>query len=109
MKVGGEEEKIKIKVCRVVVLLLDNIEMFLIKVIVILCISEEVLVVQFKLVVKFFGLENERICRGKGFVDLLIGIDYVQMYIRQIRQIGQLVVRKMFLGLVVFGGLLGEI
>lgn len=76
---------IKIKVYKVFVLLIDNIEMFLIKVIGILCISEEVLVVQFRLIVKFFGLESERICRGNGFVDLLIGIDYVQMYIGQIR------------------------
>ena len=102
---GGEEEKIKTKVYRVPVSSPDNTEMFSIKAIGIPCISEEVSAVQLKPV----GLENERIRRGKGPVDLLIGIDYAQMHTRQTRQTGQLVARKTLLGSVVFGGLSGEI
>ena len=97
---GGEEEKIKTKVYRVPVSSPDNTEMFSIKAIGIPCISEEVSAVQLKPV----GLENERIRRGKGPVDLLIGIDYAQMHTRQTRQTGQLVARKTLLGSVVFGG-----
>lgn len=97
-KVGGEEEKIKTKVCRVAVSSPDNTEMFSIKAIAIPCISEEVSAVQLKPVAKLLGLENERIRRGKGPVDLLIGIDHAQMHTRQTRQTGQLVARKTLLG-----------
>lgn len=51
-------------------------EIVLIKVIGILCISEDVLFVWFKLIVEFLGIKSERLWRGKGLVDLLIGIDY---------------------------------
>ena len=100
-KAGGEEETIKTKVYRVAVSSPDNTEMFSIKVIGILCISEEVSAVQLKPIAKLLGLENERICRGKGLVNLLIGIDHVQMHTgqtRQSRQTGQLVARKTLLG-----------
>lgn len=78
-KVGGEGEKIKTKVYRVPVSSSDNTEMFSIKAIGIPCISEEVSAVQLKPVAKLLGLENERIRRGKGPVDLLIGIDHAQI------------------------------
>jgi len=58
--------------------------------------------VQLKPIAKLLGLENERIRRGKGPVDLLIGVDHAQMHT------GQLVARKTPLGWVVFGGPSGE-
>lgn len=64
---------------------------------------KEVSEVQLKPIAKLLGLENERIRRGKGPVDLLIGVDHAQMHTGQTRQTGQLVARKTPLGWVVFG------
>ena len=99
-KVGGEEETIKTKVYKVPVSSPNDSEMFSIKAIGIPSISEEVSEVQLK--------PTKRIHRGKGLVDLLIGIDHAQMHTGQTRQTGQLVARKTPLGWVVFGGPLGE-
>ena len=107
-KVGGEEETIKTKVYKVPISSLNDSEMFSIKAIGIPSISEEVSEVQLKPIAKLLGLENERIRRGKGPVDLLIGIDHAQMHTGQTRQAGQLVARKTPLGWVVFGGPSGE-
>jgi len=107
-KVGGEEETIRTKVYRVPVSSPNNSEMFSIKAIGIPSISEEVSEVQLKPIAKLLGLENERIRRGKGPVDLLIGVDHAQMHTGQTRQTGQLVARKTPLGWVVFGGPSGE-
>ena len=107
-KVGGEEETMRTKVYKVPVSSPDNTETFSIKAIGIPRISEEVSAVQFKPIAKLLGLENERIRRGKGPVDLLIGIDHAQMHTGQTRQTGQLVARKTPLGWVVFGGQSGE-
>ena len=90
-KVGAQEEMIKTKVYKVPVSSPDNSKMFSIKAIGIPCISEEVSAVQLQPIAKLLGLENERIRRGKGPVDLLIGIDHVQMHTGQTRQTGQFV------------------
>ena len=71
-KVGGEEETIRTKVFKVPVSLSDNAETFSITVIGIPGISEEVSAVQFKPIGKLLGLENQRIRRVKGPIDLLI-------------------------------------
>ena len=107
-KVGGEEETIKTKVYKVPVSSIDNTEMFSIKAIGIPRISEEVSAVQLRPIAKLLGLESERIRRGNGPVDLLIGIDHAQMHTGQTRQTGQLVARRTPLGWVVFGGPSGE-
>ena len=107
-KVGGEEETMRTKVYKVPVSSSDNTETFSIKAIGIPRISEEVSAVQHKPIAKLFGLENERIRRGKGPVDLPIGIGHAQMHTGQTRQTGQLVARKTPLGWVVFGGQSGE-
>ena len=73
-KVGGEEMTIRTKVYKVRVSSPDNTETFSIKAIGIPRIREEVSAVQLKPIAKLLGLENERIRRGKGPVDLLIGI-----------------------------------
>ena len=86
----------------------DNTETFSIKAIGVPHISEEVSAVQLKPIGKPFGLENERIRRGKGPLELLIGIDHAQMHTGQTRQTGQLVARKTPRGWVVFGGQSGE-
>ena len=83
---GGEKETLRTKVYKVPVSLPDNTETFLITVIGIPGISEEVSAVQFKPIGKLLGLENERIHRGKGPIDLLIGIDDPQMHSGKARQ-----------------------
>ena len=101
---GGEEETMRTKVYKVPVSSPDNTETFSIKAIGIPRISGEVSAVQLKPIAKLLGLENERIHRGKGPVDLLVGIDHAQMHTEQTRQTGQLVARETPLGWVVFGG-----
>lgn len=60
-------------------------------------------------IVEVLSLRNENVYCGKGLVDLFIGIDYVCMYIGEMRQVGYLVVRYFFLGWVIFGVMLGDI
>lgn len=103
-KVGGEEETIKTKVYKVPVSSPDSTRMFSIKAIGIPCISEEVSAVQLKPIAKLLGLENKRINRGNGPVDLLIGIDHTQMYTEQTKQTKHLVARNTPLGWVAFSG-----
>ena len=103
-KVGGEEETIRTKVYKVPVASPDNTQMFSIKAIGIPCISEEVSAVQIRPIAEILGLENEKLRRGHGPIDLLIGIDHAQMHTGQTRQTGQIVARKTPLGWVVFGG-----
>ena len=95
---GGEEETIKTKVFKVPVSSPDNIETYSIKAIGIPCISEEVSAVQHKPIAKLLEIENERIRRGKGPIDLLIGIDHAHMHTGETRQAGELVARQTPLG-----------
>ena len=50
------------------------------------------------------GLKKGDIYRGKGRVDLLIGINHARMQTGETRQAGNLVAQKSPLGWVVFGG-----
>ena len=103
-KVGGEEETIKTKVYKVPVSSIDRTEIVSIKAIGIPCISEDVSPVQLKPIAELLGIKSERLRRGKGPVDILIGIDHAQMHIGETKQSGKLVARNTPLGWVVFGG-----
>ena len=48
-------------------------------------------------------LTKEKIYRGSGPVDLLIGVDHAQMHTGETRQSEHLVARNSLLGWVVFG------
>ena len=50
------------------------------------------------------GVPDTRFRRGKGHVDLLIGIDHAHMHAGETRQVDHLLARKSPLGWVVFGG-----
>ncbi|KAK3718414.1 hypothetical protein QZH41_000523 [Actinostola sp. cb2023] len=102
-KVGGEEENIKTKIFKVSICAADNSKVYSIKAIGIPCISNEIAEVHLKPVTQILGLENERIRRGKGPVDLLIGIDHAQLHTGQTKQVGQLMARNTPFGWVVFG------
>ena len=102
-KVGGEEETIKTKVYKVPVSSPDKAQMFSIKAISIPSISEDVSAVQVKPMTRLLGLESEKIWRGQGTIDLLIGIDHAHMHTGQTKQSGHLVARNTPLGWVIFG------
>ena len=85
-KVGGEQETMRTKFYKVHVSSPDNTETFSIEAIGIQPMREEVSAVQFKPIGKLLGLENQRIRRVKGPIDLLIGIDDAQMHTGQTRQ-----------------------
>ena len=103
-KVGGDEETIATKVYKVPVCTPDRGNTYSVKAIGITHISDDVTPVQIKPMAKQLGIENEKIRRGKGPVDLLIGIDHTQLHTGETKQSGQLVARKTPLGWVLFGG-----
>ena len=97
-KVGGEEESMQTKVYRVPVESLDNGRRYSIKAIGIPSISEEVTTVRMSEITDLLGLKNEKLRRGKGEVDLLIGIDHAHMHTGESKQAGQFVARNTPLG-----------
>ena len=106
-KVGGEEEDISTKVYRVQVSAPENNERFVVKAIGIPNISDDIVGIETKEIARQFGLKG-KIHRGKGPVDILIGIDHPRMHTGETKQVGDLVARNSPLGWVVFGAKPGE-
>ena len=102
-KVGGEEEEMTTKVFKVQVTPLDSKKAFLVKAIGIPCISDDVVDIKTRDIAESLGLKTERFYRGKGSIDLLIGIDHAHMHTGETRQAGHLVARKSPLGWMIFG------
>ena len=92
-KVGGNEEFVQTKVYGVPVESLDDGSRYSIKAIGIASISEEVTAVQMSHITERLGLKNEKLRRGKGQVDLLIGLEHAHMHTGESTQAGQLVAR----------------
>ena len=109
MKVGGEEQEMKTKVYRVPVSAIDNSRKYSIKAIGIPCISDEIASINITDITKNLGLVHEKIRRGKGPVDLLIGIDYAHLHTGEMKQVNHVVARKSPLGWVLFGSKPGHI
>ncbi|XP_068678843.1 uncharacterized protein [Montipora foliosa] len=103
-KVGGEEEEMTTKVFKVKVTSLDDQKTFTVQAIGIPCISDDVVDIKTRDIAERLNLKKEDLYRGKGPVDLLIGIDHARMHTGETRQAGHLVSRKSPLGWVVFGG-----
>ena len=93
-KVGGEEEEMTTKAYKVQVTSLENQETFSMKAIGIPCISDDIVDVKTKDIAKVQRLKNENVYRGKGPVDLLIGVDHARMHTGETRQAGHLVARQ---------------
>ena len=108
-KVGGEEETIKTKEYRVPVSSADDHKKYLITVIGIPNISDDVAPAPITQITELLGLSSDKIRRGRGSIDILIGIDHANMHTGQTRHAGELVARQTPLGWVVFGGLSGSI
>lgn len=90
-KVGGEEETIRTKEYRVPVSSIDDRKKYSIKAIGIHSISDEILGVKTSHLPELLDLPNTNFRRGKGKIDLLIGIDHANMHTGQTRQAGELV------------------
>ena len=103
-KVGGEEEQMTTKVFKLQVTSLDDQKMFTVQAIDIPCISDDVVDIKTRDIAEHLNLKKEDLYRGKGQVDLLIGIDHARMHTGETRQAGHLVARKSPLGWVVFRG-----
>ncbi|XP_028397204.1 uncharacterized protein LOC114521013 [Dendronephthya gigantea] len=101
-KVGGEEQEITTKAYKVQVGSPDSKTKFVIKAIGIPTISDDILGTDTKEIVRQLELKK-RINRGKGQVDILIGIDHPRMHTGETKQAGDLIARKSPLGWVVFG------
>ena len=101
-KVGGEEE-MKTKAFKVHVTSLDNDRKFLIKAIGIPTISDDIVPIKTKEIGGHLGLTKEKLHRGRGPVDLLIGIDNAHMHTGETKQVEHLVTRNSPLRWVIFG------
>ena len=107
-KVGGEEENVKTKVYKVPVTSLDTRKTYSVTAVGIACISDDVTEIKIDKIADSLRLTRSQIYRGKGSIDLLIGIDHAFMHIGETRQTGYLVARNSPLGWVVFGSAPGE-
>lgn len=76
------------------VTLLENRKTFSLKVIGIPCISDDVVKVKARDIAEALCLKKEHVYRGKGSVNLLIGIDNACMHTGETRQAGHLVARR---------------
>ena len=103
-KVGGEEETMQTKEYKVQLTCIDNNKRFTVKAIGIHSISDEIPTVKTSHLPELLGLPNTKFRRGKGHVDLLIGIDHAHMHAGETRQVDHLLARKSPLGWVAFGG-----
>ena len=103
-KVGGEEETMKTKTYRVELICIDDNKRYTVNAIGIDNISDEIPKVKTSHLPELLGLQNTSFRRGKGHVDLLIGIDQVHMHAGETKEVNHLIARKSPLGWVVFGG-----
>lgn len=108
-KVGGEEETMKTKEYRVPVSSVDDRKKYSIKAIGIPSIIDDIAPVPTSQITELLGLQNEKIRRGRGPIDILIGIDHAHMHTGETRQTRELVARQTTLGWVVFRGSSGNI
>ncbi len=107
-KAGGKDETIKTKEYKIQVGNIDNNTKFTIKAIGIPSISDEITQVKTMHMPEIFNAHEANFHRGKGHVDLLIGIDYAHMHAGDTRQSRNLLARNSPLGWVVFGGKTGQ-
>ena len=103
-KVGGEEEVMKMEEYRIPVNVLDNTRKYSVKAIGTLSIGDDITAVQTSKLADILCVPKEKIHRGKGQIDILIGIDHAHIHTDHTKQVGQIVARNTPQGWVVFGG-----
>ena len=109
VKVGGEEESINTKSYKDPVSGIGDTTKYSIIAIGIPCISEAVKGPSISSIARKLRLPNNQVRRGKGDVDLLIGIGHAHMHAGQTKQVDSLLARKSPLGWVVFGSSVGQL
>ena len=102
-KVGGEEEELMTKLYQVYIRPVNKVQTYVLKVIGIPHITEEMAEIHLMQISQHFSLPISEIHREKGSVDILIGIDNAKMHIGETREVGNLVARHSPLGWVIFG------
>ena len=104
-KLRGEEEEVTTKAYKVQVSSSDNKKGYVVKVIGIPTISDDIAKIETKEIGNQLGLKD-KIHRGKD-IDILIGIHYLSTHTRETK-VGDLVARRSPLGWVIFGGQPGD-
>ncbi|XP_068707431.1 uncharacterized protein [Montipora foliosa] len=107
-KVGGLEEELITKSYQVRIRSLEDRSAHVIQAIGIPSISEDITDVKVADIARQFGLGKGQLRRGKGHVDLLIGIDQAKLHTGETREAGNVVARHSPLGWVVFGAVPGK-
>eukprot|EP00112_Aurelia_sp_Birch-Aquarium-sp1_P026219 Seg9160.1 transcript_id=Seg9160.1/GoldUCD/mRNA.D3Y31 product="hypothetical protein" protein_id=Seg9160.1/GoldUCD/D3Y31 len=107
-KVGGEEETLTAKKYTVTVSPINDSKQYFVKAIGIPVISDDIRAVNTARLSEMFGLQTDKFRRGKGPVDLLIGIDYAYMHSGETKQVDHLMARQSPIGWVIFGARPGE-
>ena len=102
-KVGGVEEEIQSKIYQVTVKSMENSSTHKIQVVAIPNISDEISQVDLNDIGNKLNIAKERLHRGNGSIDMLIGIDHASLHAGQTIEVGNLVARESPLGWVVFG------
>ena len=100
---GSEEETMKTKEHKVQLTCIDNNKGFTVKAIGIHSIGNEIPTVKTSHLPELLALPNSRFRYGKGYVDMLVGIDHAYMHAGKTRQADNLLARKSLLGWVAFG------
>ena len=107
-KIGGEEETIKTKRYTVAISSVDGNRQYSVKAIGIPVISDDIKSINTSSCSELFGLQGQKFHRGRGHVDLLIGIDHAHMHSGETKQANHLVGRHSPLGWVIFGSRPGK-
>ena len=107
-KVGGLEEELITKSYQVRIRSLEDRSAHFIQAIGIPSISEGITDVKVADIARQFGLGKGQIRRGKGHIDLLIGIDQAKLHTGETREAGNVVAHHSPLGWVVFGAAPGK-
>ena len=106
-KLEAKKEEITTKVYKVQVSPPDNNKRYVVKAVGIPTISHDIAGIETKEIGKQLGLKDKTY-RGKGPVDILIGIDHPSMHTGETKLVGDLVTRRSPLGWVIFGAKPGE-
>ena len=103
-KVGGEEEEIHTKLYKVPLLTLENNSVHHVTAIGLPPISDNnVASVDVSQICKRLGLEERKLFRENGPIDILIGINHARMHTGETGKADNVVTRRSPLGWVVFG------
>ncbi|XP_046856139.1 uncharacterized protein LOC124449243 [Xenia sp. Carnegie-2017] len=108
IKKGGEEESICTKSYKVQVSRIGESKKYTITAVGIPYISEDVKGINTRNAIEKLGLPKDKVKRGKGQIDLLVGIDRAYMHTGQTKQVEHVVARESPLGWVLFGSSTGQ-